>query len=75
MIELSAIHLSGETVDEDDEDVLVFHLCDELNGVDITHKFGNSEEAAHRLMKCAEAMRLHAERIRYRHRLRTVGWT
>jgi hypothetical protein len=77
--ELSAQHLFGETVEEVDEDtgekVLLFHLGDDEDAVNITHEFGSPAEAAHRLMAAADAMRQHAERLMYRERMRTSGWT
>jgi len=77
--ELSAQHLFGETVEEVDEDtgekLLSLHLGDDEEAVRITHEFGSPEEAAGRLLATAEAMRAHAERIRYRERMRTAGWT
>lgn len=79
LIELSAQHLSGSSVDEPDEDtgerVLFFHLGDEECAVEIRHEVGDPELAAIRLLAAAEELRKHAERIRYRERLRTAGWT
>lgn len=79
IIDLSAGHLHGESVEETDPDtgekVLLFHLCDDESAVDITHEFGSPEAAAHRLMACAEAMRAHAERLWDRTRLHSGSWT
>jgi hypothetical protein len=79
LIELSAQHLTGESVEEVDEGtgekVLFFHFCDDVNAAEIHHDFGSAEEVAGRLLAAADALRKHAERIRYRERQRTAGWT
>lgn len=79
LIELSAQHLSGRSVDEVDKDTgereSYFYLGDEESAVEIMHEIGDPEMAAIRLLAAAEEMRKHAEHIRYRERLRTAGWT
>ncbi|HTJ37412.1 MAG TPA: hypothetical protein VL738_29645 [Dactylosporangium sp.] len=79
LIDLSAQHLFGETVEEVDEDsrekILLFHLGDDEDGVNINHEFGDPEMSALRILGVAEAMREHAERIRHRARMRSAGWT
>jgi len=70
---LAAQHLSGETVEEDGE--ITFWLCDEEDAVELNHEIGDPEKAAERLEATARAMLEHAERIRYRVRMRTAGWT
>ncbi len=71
---LSAQHLVGEPV-EDEDGVLKFWLCDDEDAVEIGHEFGDPEASAARIAAAGQAMIEHAERIRYRARMRTAGWT
>ncbi len=69
---LSAQNLTGETVEEDGE--LLFWIEDGEAAVELTHEIGDPELAAARLMELANALHLHAERIRGRNRAE-VSWT
>jgi hypothetical protein len=70
---LSAQHLAGETVEEDG--VLSFWMLDDEDAAEISHEFGDPEESAKRIEATGRAMIEHAERIRYRARMRSSGWT
>jgi hypothetical protein len=71
---LSAQHLAGEEI-VDDDGVLKFWLCDDEDAVEIGHEFGDPEASADRIAAAGQAMIQHAERIRYRARMRSAGWT
>lgn len=71
---LSAQHLSGEEV-VDDDGVLKFWLSDDEDAMEISHEIGDPERSAARIAEVGRALIEHAERIRYRARMRTAGWT
>lgn len=71
---LTARHVTGETVEDDGE--LLFWIEDDGGAaVEIGHEIGDPEAAAQALLRLADGLREHAERIRYQHRTRTAGWT
>lgn len=78
-VELSARHLTAQSVEEVDEETgekrLVFYLGDEDNAAEIISDFGDPEVSARCLLDAADKLRQHAELIRSRERLRTAGWT
>lgn len=70
---LSAQGVAGETVEEDGE--LTFWIEDGGGvAVELTHEIGDPELAARRITELANALHLHAERIRGRNRAE-VSWT
>lgn len=73
-VELSAQNVVGRTV-ADEDGVEGFELSDD-EGVRVllSHEIGNPEVAARRLVELANALHLHAERIRGRNRVE-VSWT
>lgn len=74
IVALSAQHVTGETVEDDG--ALSFWVEDGGGvAVELTHEIGDPEDAALALLQLADGLRAHAERIRYRHRLRAAGWT
>lgn len=70
---LAARHLVVDDVDEDGEHFL--WIEDGATAVMVTHDIGDPEAAAQALIRLADTARAHAEQIRYRHRMRTAGWT
>lgn len=72
-VELSAQALTGRTV-VDDEGVESFEISDGQDLVVLSHEFGSPELAARHLTELANALHLHAERIRGRSRAE-VSWT
>jgi hypothetical protein len=71
---LSARHVTGKTVEDDGE--LAYWIEDGgPQAVEISHEIGDPEESAQALIRLADGLREHAERIRSRHRTRTAGWT
>lgn len=79
LADLSAQHVTGTSVDEEDADTgerrFYFRLGDDERAVNITHDIGDPADAALRLDQLALALRAHAERLRYRVRSRTTGWS
>lgn len=73
-VALSAQDATGESVTDDDGQLL-FWICDEDQGVELTHEIGDPEVAARALHQLADKLHQHAEQIRYRARQRTAGWT
>lgn len=73
IIALSAQHVTGKTVEDDGE--LMFWVEDGEAAVELTHEIGDQEAAALAMIQLADKLREHAERIRYRRRTRTAGWT
>jgi hypothetical protein len=70
---LTAQHVVGRTVEDDGE--LSFWVEDGGGtAVELTHEIGNPELAARRITELANALHLHAERIRGRNRVE-VSWT
>lgn len=60
--QLSAQHIGGETV-IDDDGTMLFFIGDEENGVEITDEIGDPREAVRRLFQLADAIRAHAVRL------------
>lgn len=59
---MSAQHVTGKST-EDDEGVLVFWLEDGEDAVEIRHEVGSRVDAARALLRLADAVRAHVERI------------
>jgi hypothetical protein len=73
IVTLSAQHVTGRTVEDDDE--LRFWVEDGGGvAVELTHEIGDPERAATELLRFAEDVRRHALRIR-RHARQSQGWT
>lgn len=75
IVSLSAQHITTDSVEAEDDGEPLFWIEDGETAVEICHEIGNDEAAARALVQLADALREHAERIRYRARLRTAGWT
>lgn len=73
VVPLSAQHLLGET-EEAEDGGLVFCISDEEQLIEISHEIGDPELAAKKLTEVANALHLHAERIRGAVRAE-VSWT
>lgn len=73
MQELSAQRVKGQTV-TDEDGVEEFEISDGEDVVVLSHEVGDPEAAARALDDLANALRLHAERIRGRNRVE-VAWT
>lgn len=73
IIGLSAQHVTGQTVEDDGE--LMFWVEDGESAVELTHEIGDPEVAAQALLRLADKLREHAERIQYRRGTRSAGWT
>ena len=70
---LTAQHVAGQTVEDDGQ--IAFWIEDGGgSAVELTHEMGDPEAAARRVDELANALHLHAERIRGRHRAE-VSWT
>jgi hypothetical protein len=73
IVTLSAQHVTGRTVEDDDE--LRFWIEDGGGvAVELTHEIGDPERAATQLLALAEAARRHALRIRRQAR-QSQNWT
>lgn len=73
IVALSTQHLTAETAEDDGE--LLLWIEDGATAVELVHEVGDPEAAAQALDRLAVKVREHAERIRYRHRMHTTGWT
>lgn len=74
IVTLTARRVIGKT-DEDDGQLSFWVEDGGGVAVELTHEIGDPEAAAVALLQLADGLRAHAERIRYRHRLRAAGWT
>lgn len=75
VLTLSAQHITGETVEDEDGGEPMLWIEDGETAVEISHEIGDDAAAEMALRRLAEAILAHADRIGYRRRMRTTGWT